>query len=222
MQPKFGQQDVEIIGEESVYQGFHRIKRIQLKHRLYSGGWSEVVDREVSDKGSAASVVVYDPLLESVCLVEQFRIATYEPQRADKSPWSTEIVAGMIDKEAELPEEVVRRELMEEAGLEAAYLEKITSYWVTPGGSSARMHIFVALCDLSDAGGIYGLDDEHEDILALIAPLKTVFQSALVEESSNAATLIGLQWLTLNQKRMYHIWQDSLLSKKGKQENCDL
>lgn len=208
MQSEFDRKDVEIIGEDAVYEGFHRIKRIKLKHRLYSGGWSELVDREVSDKGSAASVVVYDPQLESVCLVEQFRIATFQPEHEDKSPWSTEIVAGMIDKEGELPDEVVRRELMEEAGLEASYLEKITSYWVTPGGSSARMHIFVALCDLSEAGGIYGLDDEHEDILALVAPLKTVYQSAIVDESSNAATLIGLQWLTLNRERMYHIWHE--------------
>lgn len=208
MQPRFGQKDLEIFDETFVYQGFHRIKRLRLKHRLYGGGWSETVDREISDKGSAASVVVYDPVLESVCLVEQFRVATFRPEQPNKSPWSTEIVAGLIDGEDESAEAVVRRELIEEAGLEPSYLEKITSYWVTPGGSSARMHIFAALCDLSEAGGIYGLDDEHEDILALVAPLKTVYQFALVEESSNAATLIGLQWLTLNRERMYHIWHD--------------
>lgn len=215
MQPRFGAEDVEIMGESLVYKGFHRIKQIRLKHRLYRGGWSEEMEREVSDRGSAACVIVYDPSLELVCLVEQFRVATHG---ADKSPWSTEIVAGMIDKEGELPEQVVRRELAEEAGLTPSYLEKITSYWVSPGGSSARMHIFVALCDLSEAGGIYGLQDEHEDILALVVPLKTVYQSAIVEESSNAATLIGLQWLTLNQERMYHVWH----ALKGKQENSDL
>lgn len=204
MRESFSERDVEILDEKVVYQGFHRIKKVQLKHRLYSGGWSDVVDREVSDKGSAASVVVYDPDLDAVCLVEQFRIATLRP---GKSPWATEVVAGMIDKEGEPAEEVVRRELMEEAGLQADYLEKITSYWVSPGGSSARMHIFVALCDLAGAGGIYGLDEEHEDILALVESLKTVYQSSLAEESSNAATLIGLQWLTLNSERMYHIWQ---------------
>ena len=203
MQPRFDNKDVKILDESLVYKGFHRIKRVRLQHRLYGGGWSEVMDREVSDKGSAASVVVYDPARDAVCLVEQFRIATLQP---DNSPWATEIVAGMIDMDGEIPEEVVKRELLEEAGLEASHLEKITSYWVSPGGSSARMHIFAALCDLEDAGGIYGLDDEHEDILALVAPLKTVYQSALVDESSNAATLIGLQWLTLNRERMYHIW----------------
>lgn len=208
MQAKFGQQDLEILDENLVYEGFHRIKRVRLKHRLYAGGWSQEMDREVSDKGSAACVIVYDPDIDSVCLVEQFRIATLQPGRPEKSPWATEIVAGMIDKDGEAPEEVVERELLEEAGLQATHLEKITSYWVSPGGSSTRMHIYVALCDLTDAGGIYGLDEEHEDILAVVEPLKTVYESALVDESSNAATLIGLQWLTLNRERMYHIWQD--------------
>jgi ADP-ribose pyrophosphatase len=202
-QPKFGNQDVEIIGEEIAYQGFHTINRVRLKHRLYKGGWSEVIDREVSDRGSAASVVAYDPSSDSVCLVEQFRVAT---KAADKSPWSLEIVAGMIDKESESPNEVVLRELVEEAGLVPDYLEKITSYWVSPGGSSARMYIYVALCDLSGAGGIYGLDDEQEDILAVVVPRESVYQSALADETGNAATLIGLQWLTMNRERMYHIW----------------
>ena len=203
MQPKFGNTDFEVISEEIAYQGFHTIKCVRLKHRLYKGGWGNVIDREISDRGSAASVVAYDPSSDSVCLVEQFRVAT---QTAEKSPWSLEIVAGMIDKESESPNEVVLRELVEEAGLVPDYLEKVTSYWVTPGGSSARMHIYVALCDLSEAGGIYGLDDEQEDILAVVVPRETVYQSALADETGNAATLIGLQWLTMNRERMYHIW----------------
>ena len=214
--PRFGKNDIEIIEQKDVYQGFHRITKIRLRHRLYGGGWSEVIEREVSAKGSAASVVVYDPELDAVCLVEQFRAATLDvnstkstkdnASEATSSPWSLEIVAGMIDKESESPDEVVLRELQEEAGLSPRYIEEITSYWVSPGGSSARMHIFIALCDLSNAGGIYGLDEEHEDILAVVVPRKTVYQSSLAGHSSNAATLIGLQWLTINRERMYHIW----------------
>ena len=108
---------------------------MRLKHRFYKGGWSEVIDREVSDRGSAARLVTCDPSAYAVFLLEQFRMA---PQSAEKSPWSLEIFAGMIDKESESPDEVVHRELVEEAGLVPDYLEKITSYWVSPGGSSAR------------------------------------------------------------------------------------
>ena len=215
---KFSSEDVEIIEQEEVYSGFYRIVRMRLRHRLYSGGWSNPIDREISDRGEAASVVVYDPELDAVCLVEQFRAATMR-QSSDvinasnneippsHSPWSLEIVAGMLDKEGETPEELVRRELQEEAGLTPSYIEKITSYWVSPGGSSARMHIYVALCDLQNAGGIYGLEEESEDILAEVVPLETVYQYSINEESSNAATLIGLQWLTINRERLYHKWK---------------
>lgn len=215
---KFNSEDVELLEQEEVYSGFHRIVRMRLRHRLYGGGWSNPIDREISDRGEAASVVVYDPELDAVCLVEQFRAATMRKPSGDitalgntktstSSPWSLEIVAGMLDKEGETPEELVRRELQEEAGLTPSYIEKITSYWVSPGGSSARMHIYVALCDLQNAGGIYGLEEESEDILAEVVPLETVYQYSINEESSNAATLIGLQWLTINRERLYHRWK---------------
>ena len=212
----FGCNDVEVLEQEEVYAGFHRIVRMRLRHRLYKGGWSNTIEREVSARGEAASVVVYDPKLDAVCLVEQFRAATIsKPSQASDSlsnvrtcsPWSLEIVAGMLDKEGENPEELVRRELQEEAGLNPSHIEKITSYWVSPGGSSARMHIYVALCDLQKAGGIYGLKEENEDILAEVVPLSTVYQCAIQEESSNASTLIGLQWLTINKERLYHMWK---------------
>ena len=104
----FGCNDVEVLEQEEVYAGFHRIVRMRLRHRLYKGGWSNTIEREVSARGEAASVVVYDPKLDAVCLVEQFRAATIsKPSQASDSlsnvrtcsPWSLEIVAGMLDKD---------------------------------------------------------------------------------------------------------------------------
>ena len=60
---KFNSEDVELLEQEEVYSGFHRIVRMRLRHRLYGGGWSNPIDREISDRGEAASVVVYDPCL---------------------------------------------------------------------------------------------------------------------------------------------------------------
>ena len=201
--PNFSRDDFEILDSQTCYEGFHEIRRYRLRHRRHDGGWSDEVQREVSVRGSAAAAVVYDPALDTVCMVEQFRVAT---AAGEELPWSTEIVAGLIDKEGEAAEEVIRRELLEEAGIEALYLENITRYWVSPGGSAAQMHLYVALCDLSEAGGIYGLDEEHEDILAMVVPLDSAYQGAVDAGNGNAATLIGLQWLLLNRKRMYDTW----------------
>ena len=34
----FSQQDIEILGEQTLYEGFFTLKRIQFKHKLLLGG----------------------------------------------------------------------------------------------------------------------------------------------------------------------------------------
>lgn len=43
----FSQQDIEILGEQTLYEGFFTLKRIQFKHKLFAGGQSGVVTREL-------------------------------------------------------------------------------------------------------------------------------------------------------------------------------
>ena len=62
-----------------------------------------------------------------------------------------EIVAGIIE-EGETPESLVRREIREEAGLEALDLEPFGTYLLSPGGTSATMYIFCARVDSSQPG----------------------------------------------------------------------
>ena len=124
--------DVDIREKRTVYQGHFRIDRYRLRHRLHEGGWSAEMSREVFERGHAAAVLPYDPIRDEVVLIEQFRVGAYA---AGKSPWLVEIVAGIIDP-GETPEEVVRREAREEAGLEVGALERIADYLSSPGGAS--------------------------------------------------------------------------------------
>ncbi|HEX4176759.1 MAG TPA: NUDIX hydrolase, partial [Acidimicrobiales bacterium] len=55
-----------------------------------------------------------------------------------------EIVAGTRDKGDESEETTARRELAEEAGLEAAQLERLIGTWNTPGVSDQHTSIFLA------------------------------------------------------------------------------
>lgn len=77
---QFTQQDIEILHEETLYKGFFQLKRIQFKHKLFAGGVSGVVTRELLYKGAASAVIAYDPYLDMVILVEQVRIGAYDPQ----------------------------------------------------------------------------------------------------------------------------------------------
>lgn len=54
-----------------------------------------------------------------------------------------EVPAGKLDGD-ESPEECARRELLEEAGIGAARLERLTTLVTTPGFTDERVHLFLA------------------------------------------------------------------------------
>lgn len=186
-------EDVEIKSRTSLYQGFFKIEQIQLQHRLFEGGWSHTVTREVLVRGGAAAAVMYDPEHDLIGLIEQFRVGALD----NKSPWLYEVVAGMSEPN-ELPEEVIRRELVEEAGMKPNRLIKICDYFSSPGGTDERLTLFCALGDLTSVQGIHGLSEEGEDIRVIVLPAETVFNALYNGPFNNAATLICLQWLQLN------------------------
>lgn len=112
-----------------------------------------------------------------------------------------EIVAGIIE-EGETPESLVRREIREEARLEALDLEPIGTYLLSPGGTSETMYFFCARVDSSQPGGVFGLDEEGEDIRALVISgdeAEALLKSGTIE---NGTTAIALQWFVLNWQRL--------------------
>jgi ADP-ribose pyrophosphatase len=55
-----------------------------------------------------------------------------------------ELPAGLLDAKGEPPEDTARRELREEAGLEAGEWTRLGSTWSSPGISNELMHFFLA------------------------------------------------------------------------------
>lgn len=189
--------DVEVENRESMYRGFLRIEKLTLRHRLFAGGWSRSFTREVVMRGAAVGVLLYDPENDLVGLVEQFRVGAL----AENSPWCLEVVAGMVEA-GETPEAVALRELVEEAGVENVTLEFICQYFPSPGGTDERMHLFCAQCNLQNREGVFGLDDENEDIRFHVLPAGQVMAALTGGQFNNAAVLICLLWLSLNRQRL--------------------
>ena len=193
---------VELLGKSQRYSGFFRINGYRLRHRLFAGGWSGVIEREVFERGHAVGVLPYDPVADSIVLIEQFRIGALI---AGMSPWLIEVVAG-IAEEGEAPEEVARRETQEEAGLEIQALMPMCRYLVSPGGSSESVRLYCGRVDSRGAGGIHGLAEEHEDIRVDRLPYGDAMR--LLEEGrvTNSVSLIALQWLALHRDRVRAAW----------------
>ncbi|NRN27993.1 ADP-ribose diphosphatase [Photorhabdus heterorhabditis] len=195
-------QDVEIIAKKSLYKGFFKLTNYRFRHRLFAGGWSEEVSREVFERGHAAALLPYDPLRDEVVLIEQIRIPAIETKA---TPWLLEIVAGMIE-DGEDVEHVVRREAMEEAGIEVKRCKPVLSYLSSPGGTTERISVMVGEVDATTAAGIHGLSGEHEDIRVHVVSCEQAYQWMEEGIIDNAASVIAIQWLALHHEKLKREW----------------
>ncbi|MCW8884016.1 MAG: NUDIX domain-containing protein [Motiliproteus sp.] len=203
---RFKLQDLEILEREIGYQGFFRLDKLVLKHRLFEGGWSAPIKRELFIRDDAACILLYDPVKDAVVLIEQFRIGCLKDPT---SPWLLELIAGIIEP-GESDEEVARRESQEEAGAEILDLVHICNYHVSPGGSQEYVHLMCAKVDSSGIGGYHGLEHEGEDIRVTVVPRQKAYAAVESNRINNAPTIIALQWLQLNYDQLRSRWHDDV------------
>ncbi|MCL4316189.1 MAG: ADP-ribose diphosphatase [Gammaproteobacteria bacterium] len=192
----------EIIQREVCYQGFFRLERYRLRHDLFSGGSSRVLTRELLERGHAAAVLPYDPERDAVVLIEQFRIGALDDAHG---PWLLEIVAGMME-EGESAEDLARREAVEEAGCIIQELLPVCDYLVSPGGASERIHLFCGRVDSRHAGGVHGIHEEGEDILAHVVSFAEAMRWLEQGRIRSASPIIALQWLALHRDELRQRW----------------
>ena len=188
---------VEIISRKWVFDDFFRIEEARLRFERYDGTMSEPVRRLNFERGDSVAALLVDPAAKLVYLTEQFKYPAYEKAGG----WLIDVVAGMLDR-GETPDQAVRREIHEESGFEAAALEPIGSFFVSPGGSSERIFLFCAL--VSDAGPRSGggVQSEHEDIKVLAWSIDEFLAKLRAGELRDAKALIAAYWLKDNLGRI--------------------
>lgn len=202
LQTTFNEHDVLLLKQDVLYRGFYSLVRRHIQHRLFNGEWSEPFTRELFQRKSAVAALLYDPLLDRVVLIEQFR-----PGAMDRlsTPWLLETVAGVYDTEK--LEDVARRESEEEAGCVIQELYPICEYFVSPGGSDEYLHLFLGRIDASDAGGIFGLPEEHENIRAFTLSTDEAFAWLKSGRIKTSPAIISLLWLQSNREWLRKLWQ---------------
>jgi ADP-ribose pyrophosphatase len=199
---RMAEQDVEIFEKTSPFRGYFRIDRYRLRHRRHDGGWTGEITREVFERGHAAAVLLYDPDRDAVGLIEQFRVSA---MAAGESAWQIETVAGIIE-EGESPEDVVRREAIEEADATVLDLVPIAKYLVSPGGTTETCALYCGRVDSRGLGGHFGLAEEEEDIRVFVLPTDEALAMLGQPQTANAVTIIALQWLALNRHELKRRW----------------
>jgi len=173
--------------------GFRRIADRQV-HRGHV--WNVVVaefegptgEHFVRDVVRSPGAVAIVPLVfdaegnASVVLVEQYRPA-YEER-------VLEIPAGMRDVPGEAPDATARRELIEEAGLDAGRLDLLTELYPSPGMTDSVCTIYLATASTAAPQDLHGPEEEHSSLCHL--PLEDAV--AMVDDGRirDAKTMIGI------------------------------
>jgi ADP-ribose pyrophosphatase len=180
----------EVIERTPLHQGFLRIYRYVFEVEKHEGG-TDILKRELMERGDAVAVLGYDPKRDEVVLGNEFRPGV---QVAGEYPFRDNLVAGAIDNGETAIESAVR-EMHEEAGLDLRDPVLIhKGAFVSSGGTSERIAIVFGLVDTGNAGGVHGNSDEQEDILSVVLPAETFIARVRAGEINDLKTLVAGYW----------------------------
>lgn len=178
-----------LLSKNRIHDGFIKLEMRTVEHEKFNGKMSGVLQREVVAKNAAVAAVVYHKEERAFILVKQFRA----PLAGNENPWMRELVAGHIDGN-EHAETAIKREIEEEIGYVVSEVDKLCSFYTSPGYSNEEIILFY--CEVTEemhasVGG--GVESEDEDILVEKFSLATVIDMLNSDKICDAKTLIGLQ-----------------------------
>lgn len=192
--------NIQIEDLKREYLGFFALNQVDLKYPFFDNSTSGLKSRTILMGSEASLILPYDPILDKVLLVEQFRIGPF--CRGDKAPWVYEPVAGVIEF-GEEPEDAAKREVFEEAGIQVTNLVKINSGYPNPGEATTYFYNYIGIVDLSDySPGIYGVRDEGEDIRTHVIDFKEVLSWSISNKLRVLPLTTMVLWLALNKLKL--------------------
>ena len=168
-------QDDQLLSTKRIYSG--KVLNLDLDTVGLPNG--RTTDLEILRHPGASAVV---PLKEDgrVVLIRQLRHAV--------GGFIYEIPAGKLDPQED-PRDCAARELEEEVGYRAGFLELLTSIWTAPGFTDEVIHIFLGT---NLEKGIQALD--QDEVLEIVEwPLEEAMARIQDDTIRDAKTIIGLQ-----------------------------
>ncbi|WP_431279855.1 NUDIX domain-containing protein [Leifsonia poae] len=166
----------EILSTEVPFEG--AIWNIRRDKFPYNGA---EITREYVDHTGAVAVVALDDD-GRVLLIKQYR----HPVR--QREW--EIPAGLLDVHGEAPLAAAKRELAEEADLQADQWHVLAEFFTTPGGSDEAIRIYLAR-GVHPADEVFARTDEEADMEVRWVPLDDVVDAILARRVQNPSLIVG-------------------------------
>src|SRR4051795_10907415 len=158
----------------------HKGKHVDFLAKRYRRADGSEVEREVVEHPGSVAVLAHD---------EEFAYLVAQPREAVGEDKLLEIPAGTLDVEGESELECAKRELAEEAQLQAEEWSVLHVVYTSPGFLTEKVTIFEAT-GLSPAAGERDEDEEIEIVRLDLAQLDEA-----LPQIRDATTLIALQYL---------------------------
>jgi ADP-ribose pyrophosphatase len=186
---------VVVDAQERILDDVFKVDRAIVRYEQWDGALSGPQMRLVFERGDSVGVLPYDKARRQVVLIRQFRYPVHvrDPQQA----WLWEAIAGAQDDD-ETPEDVARREALEEAGYALGALIHVATVYPSPGGTSERMHLYIAPISSTMRESTGGGVDPGEDIAIGSWDLDDALGAMRRGEIVDAKTMLLLQHLALH------------------------
>ncbi|BDD00971.1 NUDIX hydrolase [Persicobacter psychrovividus] len=182
----------KILAEKPVFDQFFKINKATIEHDQFDGS-KVTIERLCFERGDAVAVVIYEQDTDSLLFTNQFRY----PSTKEGDGWVLELTAGMLEGEEDAAMRV-KKEVEEEIGYRLNSPKFISSFFVSPGGTSERIFLYYA--EVSSTDKLYeggGLKAEKEDIQLVKIKRQEVKQLLQNNQIRDAKTIIGLQWFLM-------------------------
>ena len=184
---------IQIIENKILSDNWYVLRKITFEVKTSKG--TQTQSREVYDRGSGATILLYNRQNKSVILTRQFRLPTYV--NGNETGMLIETCAGLLDRDN--PEDCIRRETEEETGYKISDVRKVFEAYMSPGSVTEILYFFVAEYSSNmkiGKGG--GVEDEQENIEVLELPYLKALQMIETGEIKDGKTIMLLQYAQLN------------------------
>lgn len=176
------------------HDGFRQV--VTYRYREVESG--QVARREIVRGQHAVAVVAYDPKLDKLVMIRQFRLAA---QMGVGKGLSVELAAGLIDS-GEDAITAATRELKEETGLDAIAVKPMCRFLTTPGLTDEVLNIFYAEVDASNLSSEAGHAGESEQTFPFLLSLDEALAAIDANAINNGIVMVGLMWFARHQSEL--------------------